>query len=38
MKLRIQTLTGQIGEVQADPENNILDLKVRINILSGSRE
>ena len=38
MKLRIQTLTGQIGEVEADPENTILDLKVRINSLSGSRE
>ena len=28
MKLQIQTLTGQVGEVEADPGNSILDLKV----------
>ena len=29
MKLRIQTLTGQSKEVEADPKNTILDLKFR---------
>ena len=28
MKLQIQTLTGETQEVEADPENSILDLKV----------
>ena len=33
MKLRIQTLTGQTGEVEADPKDSILDLKVQICIM-----
>ena len=34
MKLRIQTLTGQVGEVEVDPRDTILDLKVcRILVL-----
>ena len=32
MKLRIQTLTGQVGEVEVDPQNTILDLKVSSTI------
>ena len=28
MKLQIQTLTGETHEVEADPQNTILDLKV----------
>ena len=28
MKLRIQTLTGETQEVEAEPQNSILDLKV----------
>ena len=35
MKLRIQTLTGQMNEVEADPHNTILDLKVCITIISA---
>ena len=39
MKLRIQTLTGQIGEVEVDPQNTILDLKVSRSVKGrgGSR-
>ena len=32
MKLRIQTLTGQVGEVGVDPQNTILDLNVSSRI------
>ena len=28
MKLQIQTLSGRVGEVEADPRDTILDLKV----------
>ena len=31
MKLWIQTLTGQREEVEADPKNTILDLKVSLS-------
>ena len=30
MKLRIKTLTGQVEEVEAEPQNTILDLKVDV--------
>ena len=28
MKLQIQTLTGQVREVEAEPQHTVLDLKV----------
>ena len=28
MKLQIQTLTRQVGEVETDPKDTVLDLKV----------
>ena len=31
MKLQIQTLTGQTAEVEAEPQDTILDLKVCIS-------
>ena len=30
MKLQIQTLTGHRGEVEVDPQDTILDLKVSV--------
>ena len=33
MKLQIQTLTGKIGDVEADPGDTILDVKVCKNYL-----
>ena len=30
MKLRLQTLTGQVGEVEVEPQDTILDLKVGV--------
>ena len=39
MKLRIQTLTGETQEVEAEPQNSILDLKVmRVNTTVNMRE
>ena len=32
MKLRIQILTGETKEVEAEPENTILDLKVCVKL------
>ena len=32
MKLRIQTLTGATQEVEAEPQNSILDLKVCVKL------
>ena len=36
MKLRIQTLTGQIGEVEVNPQDTILDLKVSVLFCRGN--
>ena len=33
MKLQIQTLTGETREVEAEPQNSILDLKVCRSLL-----
>ena len=39
MKLRIQKLTGETQEVEAEPQNSILDLKVmRVNTTVNMRE
>ena len=39
MKLRIQTLTGETQEVEAEPQNSILDLKVMmVNTIVNMRE
>ena len=39
IKLQIQTLTGETHEIEVDPQNTILDLKVsgRVKVSGGSR-
>ena len=37
MKLRIQTLTGETQEVEADPKDTILDLKVCVKLHNTDR-
>ena len=37
MKLRIQTLTGETREVEAEPQNSILDLKVCFEFIKDSK-
>ena len=36
MKLQIQTLTGQIGEVEMDPQSTILDLRLVVDLGRGA--